>query len=88
MEQDLNNIIAPVRIRIEKQKWDKMRWAWLIFIVGFLIFASVYFGYWYATDWQTMKEQKILSNDTCLFNPNMECLPYTLNGVTYEPVCL
>lgn len=83
---EYKDIIAPVRIK--KVKWDKMQWASLIFIIIFLLGTSVYFGYWYATDWQDMKEQKILNNSPCLFNPYEECLPYTINGVIYQSVCL
>jgi hypothetical protein len=55
MEQNLYDIIKPTRIIVEKAKWDKMRIASLIFIVGFVVTASVYCGYWYATDYQDMK---------------------------------
>lgn len=70
--ENQNNIIAPVRIITEKAKWDKLRIASLIFLVGFVVFSSTYFGYWYATDWKDTKTSETFNilpqqivNGTC-----------------------
>lgn len=85
--QQIYEAISPTRIKKERKKWGKIKIASLILIIGFVAFSSVHLGYWYATDWQVMKENNLLG-DTCHFNVNELCLPYTINGVTYNPICL
>ena len=76
METDYQYIIAPARIN--KPKMNKTRIACLVFLGLFLLGTSVYFGYWYATDWQDMKNspnlltnpipQSIINNTFCPLN--------------------
>jgi len=83
-----NNIIAPVRKVTEKAKWDKLRIASLIFLIGFVVFSSAYFGYWYVTDWKDTETSETFNilpqqmvNDTCPVDENNESF-YPLYFIT------
>jgi hypothetical protein len=92
-ETNLYNIIAPVRIKIEREKWDKMRIACAVIIGGFVLFSGCYFGYWYTTDWQEIKEQKTIGINQTIINGTycdngVFCPLYSINNVLYTPKCL
>lgn len=49
------NIIAPVRIKIEKREIDKVRVGCTICLILFVLSISIFCGHWYFTDYKEMK---------------------------------
>jgi hypothetical protein len=104
MEQTLNNIIAPTRILVDKEKWYKSRKGAAICLVIFVLGFTIVGGYLDMKDRMEMEikiskiitipHQQIINETYCevdysTFNENgNDCPLYTLNGVTYTPICV
>jgi len=79
------NIIAPVRIMIEKREIDKLRVGCTIFFILFVLGMSVFCGHWYFTDWKEIKEQKTFKT----FNNqsiNETTYPLIVNNISFENI--
>jgi len=80
------NIIAPVRIKIEKREIDKVRVGCTICLILFVLSISIYCGHWYFTDYKEIKEQQTFEtfNQQLINETNYPV--NVLNNFTFETI--